>query len=137
MKFDVTLHNMTENIAAITIAINNANPNDNTNIPHYDYQQNCISIGSSAVATGTYCVSMGSGVAIGNSYGWTPKGDTIIGEINLTKLKCQVEKLEEQLQRAEQLIEKQNDMLLKLWYHPNMPGYDEASDNFNKHIGEL
>ncbi len=80
--------------------------------------------------------SKGECISIGSTY-TIPKGDTIITEINLTKLQSRVEQLEEQLQSAQELIQKQNDMLLKLWYHPGFPGYNEASDNFNKHINEL
>jgi hypothetical protein len=108
-----------------------------------------IALGQFAYATGAYSVAIGNhatshtnyGIGIGSHYD-TPR-DVTYYDINLTKLQEMVLSLDKQLESASKLIEEQQMMLKEqrkmidtIWYHPSMPGYQEAADNYDKHSKE-
>ena len=71
--------------------------------------------------------NLGCGIAIGETAQdkseWTNPGEIVIGHLNLTDLEAKVEKLEE-------IVKQQAEMLNTLWYHPGMPGYSEAHKQY-------
>lgn len=79
---------------------------------------------SNAVAIGTYAMAEENAVAIGSNVS-AAKNTVVISNINITELLNRVEKLEE-------TIVKQQETIDALWYHPGMPGYEEAKEKFSK-----
>ena len=49
-----------------------------------------------------------------------------IGNVNISEL-------EERIMDLENLVEKQNELIMAMYYHPGMPGFKEAYDQFKSH----
>lgn len=58
-------------------------------------------------------------------------GDTVVGKINLTELCKENKELQARVDHLQTMVEKQQDMILKLWFSPGMPGMIESKDSFS------
>ena len=141
----------TSNSTAIPTAIViGQNPYNTVTVPNNHgvaLGQTAYATGTQATALGGYSIALGNyahtnhGIGIGSHYD-TPR-DVTYYEINLTKLQEKVVSLDKQLESATKLIEEQQTMLMEqrkmldaIWYHPSMPGYQEAANDYNKHSNE-
>lgn len=94
------------------------------------YEPNSIAIG--------YAASLPS---INNtvSFGQIPPDYTIqIRDVSVdlrdvVKMGERITELEEKITEFEKIVEKQQDLITKLWYAPGMPGYEEIKLNFEEH----
>lgn len=66
-------------------------------------------------------------VQIGLSH-W--KGPVSISDINLRKLVAKVEELQTRVEALQELTKEQSELITLMWYHPGMPGANEALEKF-------
>lgn len=110
---------------------------------------NSIAIGDHAITTNVSSVAIGrscraygprnsivlgpgasageNAIAIGSN---VEAGDDEIIIVNLKKLRDQVQELQS-------IVEKQNELILQMYYAPNGPGAHEAKERFEKDIRKL
>lgn len=110
-------------------------------MPQIDYDRGQILIGETETPKRSICIGYGAdaqdgAIAIGTNTK-AKKAEIIIGDINLRELQARLEQLEELAEKQNRIIEKQNDFIWKIWYHPGMPGAQEAEAQFDEDRSQL
>jgi hypothetical protein len=57
----------------------------------------------------------------------TEDDQIILGDVNIREMKNEIEDLKD-------IVKEQQEMLITLWHHPGMPGYQEAKDQYESDI---
>ena len=104
-------------------------------VKYNEKQSDSISLGRSSIMENGIFIK--NSIIIGNEI--KAKSDQIIigddkhiydkitiGNVNISKL-------EERIMDLENLVEKQNELIMAMYYHPGMPGFKEAYDQFKSH----
>lgn len=95
-----------------------------------------VAIGAQSFGHQSYSVALGQQtgyecVAIGNKRNEINK-DVSVGGINISEIQTKVKSLETIIEELQEIVKKQNEMLISLWYYPGMPGANEAKEQFDK-----
>lgn len=85
-----------------------------------------------SVALGRGARAGTNAVAIGNCT--APDGRFVVLGEDYTDVNKRLKKLEWMVKEQTKLIEEQQEMLNAVWYHPGMPGFGEAKEQWKKDI---
>ena len=96
---------------------------------------NCIAIGTAVTTESGNCIATGYNSVAKENYEDTQIGcrDFTDNEIWLSNI--DIRELVSRVEQLEGIIEKQSDLINKLWYAPGMPGYEEGKDMWDNDTG--
>lgn len=110
--------------------------------PNIEERVGAIAIGNGADAA-SHGIAIGEGARAGRravalgSHVTAPDGRLVILEWDLTDVGARLDELEKTVAAQQKIIEKQEEMILALWYYPGMPGAVEAESSFVIHRSRL
>jgi YadA head domain repeat (2 copies) len=84
---------------------------------------NCVAIGLNAISSGK------RSIAIGYQANATEDDQIMLGDVNIREMRNEIEDLKA-------IVKEQQEMLIALWHHPGMPGYQEAKDQYENYISD-